>query len=88
MLKKFSVVGGWCGRVIIVSALSLRDQDRDKEKERARYRAWQFEKPLAWLYWYTGYAKATTSPKMITENMIRVAKNVVLLSSSKLYPEG
>ena len=38
MLKKFSVVDGWCGRVIIVSALSLRDQDRDKEKERARER--------------------------------------------------
>jgi len=31
VLKKFSV-GGWCGRVIIVSALSLSLRDKEREK--------------------------------------------------------
>ena len=34
----------WCGRVIIVSALSLRDQDRDREKEKERARETELDK--------------------------------------------
>ena len=33
VLKKFSV-GGWCGRVIIVSALSLSFRDKEREREK------------------------------------------------------
>ena len=33
-LKKFVVEGGWCGRVIIVSALSLSLRDKDRLRVR------------------------------------------------------
>ena len=36
MLKKFSVVGGWCGRVIIVSALSLSEIKIEIKRKRER----------------------------------------------------